>query len=107
MQIVAEYDKSTIHGNGFGGVEVNGGMYINSGAGGEATNPSEFDIYRFTLAEFGAENPPNTPAPLVVFSDDSVPPEHERCQRNNQNNRYLGAGSAQSVAEVFDRLLHM
>ena len=67
MQILAEYDNTTVHANGFGGIEANGRMYINSGAGGETTNPSEFDIYRFPLSGYAASNPPNTPAPLVVF----------------------------------------
>jgi hypothetical protein len=106
MQIVAEYDKSTIHGNGFGGAEANGGMYINSGAGGEATNPSEFDIYRFPLSGFGAANQPNTPTPLVVFSDDTVPPVHGRDSHGlvtTKHNRYIWVlDRAMSVAEVFD-----
>ena len=106
MQIVAEYDTSMIHGNGFGGVEAKGGMYINSGAGGEATNPSQFDIYRFALAEFRATNQPNTPAPIVVFSDDTMPPMHERDSHGlavTKHNRYLWVlDRAMSVAEIFD-----
>ena len=31
MQIIAEYDRSTIHGNGCGGLEAGGKMYVNSG----------------------------------------------------------------------------
>ena len=51
MRIVAEYDRSTIHGNGCGGLESGGRMYVNSG-GGTAANLSEFDVYAFNLAEF-------------------------------------------------------
>jgi len=41
MRIVAEYDKSQVHANGCGGIEPNGKMYINSGAGTLAdTRPS-------------------------------------------------------------------
>jgi hypothetical protein len=106
MEIVAEYDNTTVHANGFGGVEVNGGMYINSGAGGEATNPSQFDVYRFPLSEYGAANSPNTPAPMVVFSDDSVPPAHERDAHGlvaTRHSRYIWVvDRALSVAEVID-----
>jgi len=41
MEILAEYDKTTVHANGFGGVEANGRMYINSGAGAAAGAPNE------------------------------------------------------------------
>ena len=51
MRIVAEYDKEAIHGNGCGGLESHGRMYVNSG-GGTATNMSEFDIYSFPLWKF-------------------------------------------------------
>ncbi|MDQ4134521.1 MAG: hypothetical protein M3179_15265 [Actinomycetota bacterium] len=71
MAIVAEYDGSTVHPNGCGGVEASGKMYINSG-GGTAANPLESDLYAFPLAGFSqTPNPPNTPAPTIVFSHDS------------------------------------
>jgi hypothetical protein len=44
-------------------------MYINSG-GGTATNLSEFDVYRFPLEGYSSTNPPNTPAPKLLFTDD-------------------------------------
>ena len=106
MDIVAEYDRTTVHANGFAGVEVNGHMHMNSGAGGEATNPSEFDLYRFPLSAFSAGSPPNSPAPSVVFSDDTVPPAHERDSHGlvaTKHNRYLWVfDRAMTVAEVFD-----
>ncbi|MDQ3680604.1 MAG: hypothetical protein M3378_08705 [Actinomycetota bacterium] len=71
MAIVAEYDRATVHPNGCGGVEAAGKMYINSG-GGTAANPLEADLYAFALAGFsGSPNPPNQPAPTLVFSHDS------------------------------------
>jgi hypothetical protein len=73
MEILAEYDRTTVHANGFGGVEANGRMYINSGAGAADTNPSQFDVYRFPLAGYAAWNPPGTPAPVVAYSDDTMP----------------------------------
>ena len=71
MAIVAEYGRDTVHPNGCGGVEAAGKMYVNSG-GGTAANPVESDLYAFPLAGFSAvPNPPETPAPTLVFSHDS------------------------------------
>jgi DNA-binding beta-propeller fold protein YncE len=76
MRIVAEYDRETIHGNGCGGIEANGKMYLDSG-GGTMTNLNEFDVYAFSLAGLRLpENAvcsfsrPNTPAPTLVVSQD-------------------------------------
>jgi hypothetical protein len=70
MQIVAEYDTSTVKGNGCLGAEVPGKMYIDSG-GGTAANLFQADLYTFPVTGFSPANPPNTPAPAVVFSDSS------------------------------------
>ena len=106
MEILAEYDKTTVHASGFGGVEANGRMFINSGAGAASTNPSQFDVYRFPVSGYAAANPPNTPAPVVVFSDDTVPPAHERDAHGlvaTKHNRYIWVlDRALAVAEVFD-----
>ncbi|MGH3044261.1 MAG: hypothetical protein ACRDM2_06010 [Gaiellaceae bacterium] len=70
MRIVAEYDRGTVHGNGCGGLEGNGRMYVNSG-GGTAANMSEFDVYSFPLAAYSpTPSAPNTPAPTLVVSLD-------------------------------------
>ncbi|HWB72663.1 MAG TPA: hypothetical protein VG452_10625 [Egibacteraceae bacterium] len=70
MAIVAEYDRATVHPNGCGGVEAAGKMYINSG-GGTPANPLEADLYAFPMAGFSlSPNPPNQPAPALVFSHD-------------------------------------
>ena len=77
MQIVAEYDRAAIHGNGCGGLESGGKMYVNSG-GATATNMSEFDVYAFDLGHFRSASGgmlcrmprPNTPAPKLVVSQD-------------------------------------
>lgn len=69
MQIVAEYDRATVHPNGCLGAEVPGKMYIDSG-GGTATNLHEADLYAFPVTGFSPLNLPNTPAPDVVFSED-------------------------------------
>jgi DNA-binding beta-propeller fold protein YncE len=67
MRIVAEYDRSVVHGNGCGGVEAERKMYVNSG-GGTAANLHEFDVYAFPLSGFSST--PNTPAPRLVLSQD-------------------------------------
>jgi DNA-binding beta-propeller fold protein YncE len=71
MTIVAEYDIGTVKGNGCLGAEVVGRkMYVDSG-GGTAVNLNQADLYAFPVTGYSAQNPPNTPAPDVVFSDDS------------------------------------
>jgi hypothetical protein len=75
MQIVAEYDKDTVHPNGCLGAEVPakahspGKMYVDSG-GGTPANTFEADLYAFPVTGFSPASPPNTPAPKVVFSED-------------------------------------
>jgi len=70
MRIISEYDAATIHPNGCGGVESAGTMYVNSG-GGTPANPLESDLYACTIpGESDTPNPPNTPAPKLVFSQD-------------------------------------
>lgn len=106
MEILAEYDAMTVHANGFGGIEANGRMYINSGAGALETNPSKFALYRFPLAGYAASNPPNTPAPVEVFFDDTVSPSRVRDAHGlvaTKHNHYIWVlDRALGVAEVFD-----
>ena len=68
MRIVGEYDRDTVHGNGCLGAETNGKMYIDSG-GGTAANLHQADLYAFPVDGYSADNPPNVPAPRLVFSD--------------------------------------
>ena len=69
MQIVGEYDQTIVHGNGCLGAESLGKMYIDSG-GGLATNLYQADLYVFPLSGFSTDpNPPNVPAPGVVFNE--------------------------------------
>ena len=76
MRIVAEYDMATVKGNGCGGVELGGQMYVNSGGRPgvmEHLSMYGFDVYRFPLGAFragGAKFSPNMPAPTVVFRSD-------------------------------------
>lgn len=69
MEIVAEYDDRTVAANGCLGAEVPGKMYIDSG-GGTPTNLYQANLYAFPVSGFSAANPPNTPAPRVVFAED-------------------------------------
>lgn len=99
MAIIGEYDRATVHPNGCGGTETNGYMWLNSG-GGTANNLHEFDVYRFPLTGYSASNPPNTPARLLVFSDDVEP-------RDSHGTTLVGGSvwifdRGANVAEVFD-----
>jgi len=100
MQIVAEYDKTTIHGNGCGGLQAAGTMFMNSG-GGTATNQEEFDVYGFPLTGYSAANLPNTPAPAVLLSNDTG--EHDSHGMTvSKHDRYLWVlDRAINVAEIF------
>ena len=66
MSIIAEYDKNTVHPDGCGGVQANGQMFINSGGAKES------DLYSFPLRGYLSSNPPNTPAPSLVYSNDGT-----------------------------------
>ena len=68
MQIVAEYDINTVHPNGCLGAQAGDKMYIDSG-GGTASHLYGADLYTFPVTGFSTANPPNIPAPGVVFSD--------------------------------------
>jgi DNA-binding beta-propeller fold protein YncE len=68
LSIINEYDRATIHHDGCGGVVAGSKLYVNSGGPGEA------DLYSFNLADFDTlPDPPNTPAPALVFSQDGNP----------------------------------
>ena len=81
MRIVAEYDKASVKGNGCGGAELRGQMYVNSGG---RPGPMEhlhvygFDVYRFSLDAFRTSKAfaPNMPAPKVVFTADGEHDSH-------------------------------
>jgi DNA-binding beta-propeller fold protein YncE len=70
MAIVAEYDRTVVHPNGCGGAEAAGKMYLRAG-GGSPAEPAHSDLYAFPLDRFSeASHPPNTPAPVLVYSHD-------------------------------------
>jgi DNA-binding beta-propeller fold protein YncE len=110
MDIVAEYDNATVHPNGCGGIETAGKMYINSG-GGTAANPLESDLYVFSLSGFSASpNPPNTPAPVLVFSHDDRGFVDSHGAVMTRDNRFLwvadrAANRIMVVDTALDRLI--
>ena len=82
MRIVTEYDMAAVKGNGCGGAEVRGQMYVNSGG---RPGPMEhlhvygFDVYRFALDAFrkpAVAFAPNAPAPKIVFKADGPHDSH-------------------------------
>lgn len=103
MQIVAEYDVATVHGNGCGGLQVAGRMYINSG-GGTAGNQEEFDVYAFPLNGYSATNPVNTPAPDVLYSDDSGERDSHGMVATKHERYVWVLDRAMNVAEIFDTI---
>jgi hypothetical protein len=92
MRIVAEYDMATVKGNGCGGAQIGGHMYVNSGG---RPGPMEhlhvygFDVYRFSLEAFRRSRPmaPNTPAPRLVFTAEGQHDSHGMVAVGR--NRYL------------------
>jgi hypothetical protein len=99
MAIIGEYDAATVHPNGCGGTEAGGFMWLNSG-GGTANNLHEFDVYRFPLTGYSASNPPNSPAPLLAFSDDVAPRDSHGTTLVHGHVWIFDRGA--NVAEVFD-----
>jgi DNA-binding beta-propeller fold protein YncE len=106
MKIVAEYDQQTVNGNGCGGVEVAGHMYINSGGSpvGVAANHHHkfgFDVYRFPLRGYSATNEANSPAPVLVLSKTGESDSHGMVATGDS--RYLWVMDRyQNVVEIID-----
>jgi DNA-binding beta-propeller fold protein YncE len=71
MSIVGEYDKATVRPHGVVGTEVGGKAYFDSG-GGTSAQGHGGDLYALPVSAFASgANPPNTPAPKLVFSHSS------------------------------------
>ena len=72
MAIVGEYGNQVVNGAGCAGVQSGDDVWINAGV---SASPAGFDQSAFTMyvldgsAFSAAANPPNTPAPLVVYKD--------------------------------------
>lgn len=101
MEIVAEYTEDVIKGNGCGGLEAGGSMYINSGGGTPAILHT-FEVYRLPLTGYSAENSPNSPEAELIFSDNSDGRDSHGMVLT-KNGRYLWVfDRASSLAEIFD-----
>ncbi len=85
MSIIGEYDKNIVHPEGCGGVQANGRMYINSGG------PLEADLYSFPLSGYGGANPPNTPAPTLIYTHDGTMSDSHGATKT-KHDRYLWVG---------------
>ena len=102
MSIVAEYDKTTVSGNGCGGIELGGHMYINSG--GSPVNVSSpiliiptlygFDVYQFPLTGYFGVGAPNSPAPTAAAQQDRACPTRMASAPQAGRALSLGDGSA-------------
>jgi hypothetical protein len=110
MSIVAEYDRVTVRGNGCGGIEAAGHMYINSGgspvnvSGADPHHPDlyGFDVYRFRLAGFTGLTAPNAPAPTVLLSKTGMSDSHG-IGAAGHDKRYLWVMDRHAnVAEIID-----
>jgi len=88
MSIVAEYDINTVHPNGCLGVQVGDKVYVDSG-GGTPTNLYEADLYTFPVDGYSAVNPINTPAPVLVFSEDGEEGADAHGATLSKHDRYL------------------
>jgi hypothetical protein len=109
MAIVAEYDRSSVKGNGCGGVQVGGDMYMNSGgspvnvSGTDPHHPSlyGFDVYKFSVSDDATPTPPNTPAPELLLSKGGM--SDSRGSAATRDNRYLWVMDRhENVAEIID-----
>ncbi|KYF78544.1 hypothetical protein BE17_25350 [Sorangium cellulosum] len=101
IRIVGEYDVATVHGNGCGGIQAGGSMFIDSG-GGTAANLDQFDVYRFPLTGYTATNAPNTPLPEVVFTDASPDRDAHGMLLTKHGRNVWALDRIRGVAEVFD-----
>jgi hypothetical protein len=107
MRIVAEYDATTVKGNGCGAAEVGAHMFVNAGGrpGVHEHMPLYgFDVYRFPLAQFDDRAGPlgrNTPPPDVIWSVDGAHDSHGMVA--TADGRFLWVLDRHGdAAEVFD-----
>jgi hypothetical protein len=95
MSILGEYDRETVHPEGCGGVQAGGRMYINSGG------PLESDLYSFPLAGYTGANPPNTPAPTLVFTHDgTVSDSHGAVRTNHERFMWIAERFGNNITVV-------
>jgi hypothetical protein len=107
MQIVAEYDNNTISAAGCGAAESGGFTWLNAGV--FKANVASFALYRLptewpSAPEF---NPPNSPAPEVIYQDQdhalTIPPSNV-IQGNNRDAHGFGFTLNRTYLHQFDRV---
>ncbi|MGE0363334.1 MAG: hypothetical protein AB7H93_07095 [Vicinamibacterales bacterium] len=109
MTIVGEYDKATVKGNGCGGIEAGGHMYVNSGgspvnvSGSDPHHPAlyGFDVYRFPLSGYTPGALPNTPAPTLLLSKSGRSDSHGIAAARGGRHLWVMDRHA-NVAEILD-----
>jgi hypothetical protein len=102
MRIIGEYDRSVIHGNGCGGIQAGGGVFVNSG-GATMANLSEFDVYRLPPRGYSSSNLPNTPEAKLVLSTDDLPHRDSHGMMATKGERYLWvADRGANLFEIID-----
>ena len=109
MEIVGEFDRETVKGNGCGGVEAEGSIFLNSGGspvnlGGEPhphLHLYGFDVYRFPLDGYDPEAGPNQPAPQVIFEAEGERDSHGMVAVRGGSHLWVMDRHA-DVAEVFE-----
>lgn len=107
MRIIAAYDSAHVKGNGCGGVEVAGHMYVNAGGRPgaiEHMHPYGFEVYRFDLAQLDPRapaRPDNTPAPEIIWSAAGAHDSHGMVATGGE--RFIWALDRHAdAAEVFE-----
>lgn len=105
MMIVGEYDMDAVHGNGCGGAEVAGHMYVNSGGSPVAVASDHehkfgFDVYRLPLTGYPASMP-NEPEARHILGKTGETDSHGMVA--TKNDRYVWVPDRfQNVVEIID-----
>jgi hypothetical protein len=103
MQIVAEYDASTVPRDGCGFVEAKGFVYANAG-GGNAAHLDGWFIYRLPEGGPGVyapTNPVNTPAVEVIDHDERTPSDAHGVARTKDEKYVWFFDRAANLAKIF------
>ncbi|WP_017304200.1 hypothetical protein [Spirulina subsalsa] len=93
MSIIGEYSNEVVNGAGCGGVEVDGTIWLNAGvsASDAGATQSTFSLYNLDDRAFSNRpNPPNTPAPVVVYKDPT----------NTTTNGHIGGEAANTTGQL-------
>jgi hypothetical protein len=111
MAIVGEYDKNVVKGNGCGGIEVAGHMYVNSGGSPVNVSASDphhpalygFDVYRFPAKGYSSSNPANTPVPQLLMSKTGMFDSHGIAATGKKHDGFLWVMDRHAdVAEIVE-----